>query len=161
MKLYFLRHGLAGDRLDWKGDDSERPLTDEGRERMGRSAATIAGLDLKLDAILTSPLARARQTASIVADALHAKNKLLVDGRLGLGFGKDQLAAILRDHSGAESLMLVGHEPGISEAISALIGGGRIACKKGGLAYVNLIEPSSLRGELLWLIPPRLLAARD
>ncbi len=158
MKLYFLRHGLAQDRQEWKGDDSERPLTDEGRDRMKRSAVTIASLGLKLDAILTSPLTRAYQTASIVAEALRAQNRLRADDRLGPGFGKASLAAILADHPGVESLMLVGHEPGFSLTISALIGGGRIVCKKGGLACVKLDDPSSTQGELLWLIPPRLLA---
>ncbi len=157
MKLYFLRHGLAKDRQDWKRDDSERPLTEEGQERMQRTAATIAGLELALDAILTSPLMRAHQTASIVAAALHAKDRLIVDNRLGAEFGIDRLAEILRDHPDSGSLMLVGHEPGMSETISAIIGGGRIVCKKGGLACVKLDHPSSLRGELLWLLPPRLL----
>jgi len=46
MKLYFLRHGIAVDREEWKGNDFDRPLTDEGRERMAREAKTIAKLDL-------------------------------------------------------------------------------------------------------------------
>lgn len=158
MKLYFLRHGVAMERPDWTGDDAERPLTEEGKERVKRSAAVFAGLDLELDAILTSPLARARQTADIVVEALKAKDRLLVESRLGTGFNVDQLAEILRDHAGSEALMLVGHEPGFSGTINALIGGGRIVCKKGGLACVRLSDPMSLKGELLWLIPPRLLA---
>jgi len=158
MKLFFLRHGLAADRREWKGSDAKRPLTEGGIKRMKRSAAMIAGLGLELDAILSIPLTRARQTASIVAEALDARNKLLFDGRLGDGFDRDALAKILRDHAGAESLMLVGYESGLSATISALIGGGRIACKKGGLVCVKLPEPASLKGELLWLIPPRILA---
>jgi phosphohistidine phosphatase len=149
---------VAAERPEWKGDDAERPLTEEGKERMARSAAVLARLDLELDAILTSPLARARQTADIVAEALNAKDKLLYESRLGIGFDSDQLADILRDHAGAEALMLIGHEPSFSETISALIGGGRIVCRKGGLACVKLGDRTSLKGELLWLIPPRLLA---
>lgn len=158
MKLYFLRHGVAAERSEWKGEDAERPLTEGGKERMARSAAVLARLDLELDAILTSPLARARQTGDIVAEALNAKDKLLHESRLGTGFNRDLLAEILRDHAGCEALMLIGHEPSFSETISALIGGGRIVCKKGGLACVRLGDRTSLKGELLWLIPPRLLA---
>jgi phosphohistidine phosphatase len=158
VKLYFLRHGLAWDREEWKGSDAERPLTDEGKKRMERSAAAMAELGLDLDVIVTSPLTRAHQTAAIVASALQAKDKLVVDNRLGPGFGKESLAAVLRDHADSESVMLVGHEPGMSETISALIGGGRIGCKKGGLACVKLAEPSSLKGSLLWLVPSRILA---
>lgn len=158
MKLYFLRHGLAEDRAGWKGDDAARPLTEEGEKRMEREAATIAALDPAPDAILTSPLTRARQTAAIVASAMKSDGKLLTDGRLGLAFDRDRLAEILLDHPGAQALMLVGHEPSFSETISGLIGGGRIVCKKGGLACVKLYEARPLKGELLWLIPPRLLA---
>ena len=148
---------MAAERTEWKGDDAERPLTEEGKERMARSAAVLARLDLRLDVILTSPLARARQTADIVAEALDAKGKLFDENRLGVGFNRDLLAEILRDHAGAEALMLVGHEPSFSKTISAIIGGGRIVCKKGGLACVNLGDQTSLNGELLWLIPPGLL----
>ena len=158
MKLYFLRHGVAMERTEWKGEDAERPLTKEGRKRMARSAAGLARLDLQLDIILTSPLARALQTAKLVAEGLKAKDKLLQESRLGVGFNREQLTEILRDHAGAEALMLVGHEPSFSETISAIIGGGRIVCKKGGLACVELGDRTSLKGELLWLIPPRLLA---
>lgn len=158
MKIYFLRHEVAADRHEWKGCDADRPLTEVGMERMKRSAAAIAGLDLELDAILSSQLKRARQSALIVAEALGAQNHLLVDGRLGAGFDRDALAEILRDHAGLDSLMLVGHEPGLTSTVSALIGGGRLVCRKGGLVCVKLPEPASLHGELLWLIPPRILA---
>jgi phosphohistidine phosphatase len=149
---------LASDRDEWKGSDAARPLTDEGKEQMARSAAAMAEIGVKPDVIVTSPLTRAHQTASIVASALHAKDKLVVDNRLGPGFGKESLAAVLRDHADSAGVMLVGHEPGMSETISALIGGGRIVCKKGALACVKLAEPSSLKGSLLWMVTPRMFA---
>jgi len=158
MKLYFLRHGLAGDRQDWKGDDSARPLTKEGKARMAREAKTIARMELKLDLIITSPLVRARQTAEIVAEEMRMLDKLVEDDRVGIQFGIDPLKKILQAHSKASALMLVGHEPSFSETISHLIGGGRIDCKKGSLACVNLSNVSSLRGELVWLLPPKTLA---
>jgi len=157
MKLYFLRHGLAGDRETWAGGDFERPLTDAGKERMAREAATIAKLNLNLDVILTSPLVRAYQTAEIVARLLGMTDKLVKDERLGPGFSPDQLAGILQAYPEAKALMLVGHEPDFSQLIGKLIGGGRIMCKKGSLACVELND-KSLQGELAWLIPPSVLA---
>ena len=157
MKLYFLRHGLAGDRETWAGGDFERPLTDAGKERMAREAATIAKLNLNLDVILTSPLVRAYQTAEIVARLLGMTDKLVKDERLGPGFSPDQLAGILQAYPEAQALMLVGHEPDFSQLIGKLIGGGRIMCKKGSLACVELND-KSLQGELVWLIPPSVLA---
>ena len=156
MRLYFLRHGLAGDRETWTGDDFGRPLTDEGKQRMAREAATIAKLNLNLDVILTSPLVRAYQTAEIVAQHLNLTDRLVKDDRLSPGFGSSQLAGILKAYPEAKALMLVGHEPDFSQIIGELIGGGRITCKKGSLACVELTK--SLQGELAWMIPPFVVA---
>ena len=157
MKLYFLRHGLAGDRETWTGDDFDRPLTDDGKERMAREAATLAQLSLDLDVILTSPLVRAYQTAEIIAQQLNLTDKLVKDERLAPGFGSNQLAKIVKAYPEAKALMLVGHEPDFSQVIGKLIGGGRITCKKGSLACVELSN-KSLQGELVWLIPPSVMA---
>jgi phosphohistidine phosphatase len=156
-RLYFLRHGLAANRSEWSGDDSERPLTSKGQALMAREAQTIAQLGLQLDLILTSPLVRALQTARIVAEALGMQERLQADERLAPGFGMPALAEVLKERSGVSALMLVGHEPDFSETIGALIGGGRVVCKKGGLARVDLPDDGSLAGELVWLIPPGVL----
>lgn len=157
MKLYFLRHGLA-DRDQWHGNDFERPLTEKGKARMAREADTLAALGLALDRVVTSPLARAYQTAEIVATRLEMGDRLVEDERLAPGFGPDELAGILSAHPQAEAIMLVGHEPDFSETISALIGGGAVVCKKGSLARVDLYDNAALGGELVWLIPPGVLA---
>jgi phosphohistidine phosphatase len=159
MKVYFLRHGAAGKRSEWKRDDAERPLTVEGIERMHRIAATLAALDLGLDAIVTSPLVRAKQTAEIVAQALEMP--LEEDARLAPGFNAELLRGVLLDHPGAKSIMVVGHEPDFSATISALVGGGSIICRKGGLTLVELPDAHSRKGELLWLVPPGILASRE
>jgi phosphohistidine phosphatase len=155
MKLYFMRHGLAGERSEWKGNDAARPLTDEGIEKMKLIAATLSQMSLGLDAIIASPFVRARQTAEIVAQQLEIK--LIEDARLAPGFNGEQLDAILRDHPGMNTIMLVGHEPDLSETIGALIGGGRVVCKKGGLALVDLPNAQSREGILEWIVPPKML----
>jgi phosphohistidine phosphatase len=156
MKLYFLRHGQAGNRQDWQEDDSKRPLTVEGKKRMQREAAAIWRLDPSLDVIITSPLVRALQTAEIVAKARGSAVRLITDGRLAPGFGLEQLAAIVAEHRNAKGLMLVGHEPDFSETISQVTGG-RIVMKKGALACMEVEDPSALEGPLVWLIPPKVL----
>lgn len=155
MKVYFLRHGLAGDPQQWQSDDFDRPLTDEGRERMAREAKAMAKLDLAPDAIITSPLVRAKQTAEIVADRL--KMRPVEDERLEPGFDTERLRQILQDHAKADAIMVVGHEPDFSGTIGRLVGGAKIDLKKGGLACVDLPDPSSLNGELVWLVPPKVL----
>ena len=157
MKLFLLRHGLA-DRSAWSGCDDERPLTPYGKERMLAEAETIARLNLGLDAIITSNLTRAQQTAEIVAERLGMLDRMVVDERLSPGFGRADLLAVLKDHDDSDALMLVGHEPDFSLTIEGIIGGGQIVCKKGALARVDLTDAGELSGELIWLIPPKALA---
>ena len=156
MRLYFLRHGLA-DRGEWSGPDFERPLTHRGKAQMVRTADTIAELDLSIDLIVTSPLARAYQTAEIVADRLVMLDRLIADPRLAPGFGPHHLAEMLQAHPGLSDLMMVGHEPDFSDTISTMIGGGHVVCKKGGLARVDVPDGGWLEGDLVWLIPPKAL----
>jgi phosphohistidine phosphatase len=124
---------------------------------MVRTADTIAELDLSIDLIVTSPLARAYQTAEIVADRLAMLDRLITDPRLAPGFGPHHLAEMLPAHPGLGGLMLVGHEPDFSDTISTMIGGGHVVCKKGGLARVDVPDGGWLEGDLVWLIPPKAL----
>jgi phosphohistidine phosphatase len=154
MRIYLLRHGLA-DRSAWSGADFDRPLTTIGKERMEVEAEFISKLDLGLDHILTSPLARAYQTAEIVAEHLGMLDRLEIDDRISPGFGRAELAEIINKYPQADSLMVVGHEPDFSMTIEGLIGGGSVVCKKGSLARVDLTGMGFLSGELVWLIPPK------
>jgi phosphohistidine phosphatase len=157
MIVYFLRHGLAGARQEGQGDDARRPLTKKGIKNMRTQAKTLARLDLQLEVILTSPLTRALQTADIVAGALKMVARLEQDERLAPGFDRDALQQVLADHPAAKSILLVGHEPDFSLTISALIGGGKVMLKKGGLARVDITATDRLQGDLVWLLPPKIM----
>ncbi|HEY4689296.1 MAG TPA: phosphohistidine phosphatase SixA [Anaerolineae bacterium] len=155
MELYFLRHGIA-DWPNWNtARDDERPLTDEGVAKMKAEARTIEQLDLGLDAILSSPLVRARQTAEAVADRLGLE--VTDEPALAPGFDAQRLPDVLRRHPDAQALMLVGHEPDFSKTIAQLIGGGRVVMKKGGLARVDLESTDPPKGALVWLLAPKVL----
>jgi len=158
MDLYFLRHGDALGKDEWKGDDSARALSEEGASRMRREAQTLADLSLGISLILSSPLVRALKTAEIVAAALGLEDSLATDKRLAPGFDPSALRQILADYAEVGALMLVGHEPDFSETIGACIGGARVECKKGGLARLDITDPLRPRGTLVWLLPPRILA---
>lgn len=155
--MYFLRHGIAADRDEWKGDDASRPLTAEGRDRMEREAKALADVGLNPDVIVTSPLVRAKQTAEILADALKMRKKLVEDERVAQNFDRAKLAGVLQDHAGADNVVLVGHEPDFSALIGDVVGGAAIVLKKGGIACVELTSASAPAGSLLWLVPPKVL----
>ncbi len=159
MKLYFLRHGIAVDPQAWDGSDFDRPLTPEGHDRMEREAAAIDELSLGLDSIVTSPLVRAKQTAAIVAQRLGMRAKLVEDPRLAGGFNFERFGAVLAEHRNASSLMLVGHEPAMSAVVGRAIGNASVELKKASLAAIDVPDPASPSGTLLFLIPPKVLVA--
>ena len=113
VRLYLMRHADA-DRLAWDGDDFERPLTEKGRSRTLAMAEHLDAIGVAPRRVLTSPLARAAQTAAIVAEVLGGVETLVQDDRLGSSFGISSLGRILADNADAEGLLLVGHEPTMS-----------------------------------------------
>ena len=157
MELYFLRHGLAGERSEWIGHDEDRPLTAAGEAQTAREAVGLARLGLIPDLILSSPLVRARQTAEILAQELGIPERVATDEQLSPGFGRKELRRIVSEHGRRNKLMLVGHEPDFSKVIGRLIGNGQVVMKKGGLAIVELTDVESLQGRLLCVVPPNML----
>lgn len=125
---------------------------------MTRVAKRLAKLGVALDAIVTSPLVRARQTASIVGEVLGIAGHVIEDARLGSGFSAGGLESILREHAGAEALMLVGHEPAMSASLGRVLGGASLDFKKGAIACVEMTDSEPPSGTLLWMAPPKLLA---
>ncbi len=152
MKIYFLRHGEA-DWPGWDRPDDERPLTKKGRKEAKRVAEFLTDHEIAPALILSSPLPRAYETAGIVAEELDMQ--VTEERSLAPGFDPEKLAALVRAYAG-QDIMLVGHEPGLSEGIGSL-GGGQVKLAKGGLARVDLDDPTQLRGQLVWLLSPKLV----
>jgi len=161
MTLFLLRHGLAVERtVPGFKRDSDRPLTPQGRKKIGRLAALMARLDLSFELILTSPYARARQTTAIVAEILDSAKAVEISKNLAPGRSSSALVEELNRRQPAVSdVLLVGHEPDLSRLISILVTGKRglaVELKKGGLCK---LEIGRLRhgncATLQWLIPPK------
>ncbi|MCC6729287.1 MAG: phosphohistidine phosphatase SixA [Chthonomonadales bacterium] len=154
MQLYLLRHGVA-EEARGALSDAERRLTEEGVEQMRAVGHALAHRGLRLDALLSSPLARARETARIVAEALDAP--LAVEPSLAGGFSLGALQEIVGRHADVRRAMLVGHEPSLSRVAGQLVGGAAIELKKGGLIWIEAdrLEPGG--GVLRWLVTPSLL----
>lgn len=157
LRLYFLRHGKAWSRADWHEDDDLRPLTDTGEAVVHAEGRAMKAMGLAPDVIVTSPLARARRTAEIVAEELGMSERLVEDRRLVHGFDAGRLAEIVAREAPAASLMVVGHEPDFSATVAELTGGGRVDFKKGALARVDVGGPRLDDGILAWLLTPALM----
>jgi phosphohistidine phosphatase len=164
-ELYILRHGIAVEPGTPGIPDDERPLTPRGRRRMHRIARGLRRLDLGLDRIVTSPLPRARATAEIVAEELDAEDLLEEADALRAGSDARAIRNWLRERTDRR-LMIVGHNPALSELVSLLVLGDRngkgprrqvCELKKGGIAALRPAVDSSDRLDLAWVATPRLI----
>lgn len=155
MILYFLRHGTAGSAP--AHDDDARELTEDGVRALEAAAPLWRRLNLRPDAVLTSPLPRARQTAELLCRAIGGRP--VEDERLRPGAGWGDFARAMAAHADARRLMFVGHEPDLSSTIALLTGASSVRMRKGGLACVEFYGvPEPGAGELAWLLDPDLYA---
>lgn len=149
MVLYFLRHAEAV-------PDGSR-LTDSGVDAMHAAGRLWRRLNLRPEAIVSSPLPRAMETARLAIDGLGLAAEPVADERLAPGADWGALARAMADRGDLRSLLFVGHEPDLSRAIALLTGASSVRMRKGSLACVEFYgvpEPGS--GELAWLIDPDL-----
>ena len=161
MNLFLLRHGIAVEHGTAGFEkDADRPLTPKGERRLSRIADAMEAMGLKFDLILSSPYARARQTAEIVADVLGLKKKLEFSEDLTPGGdAKGLIVALNKREPQPENVLLVGHEPFLSGLIATLTCGDTrvsIDFKKGGLCKLEIETLRHARcATLAWLLTPR------
>jgi phosphohistidine phosphatase len=164
MDLYVLRHAIAVPRGDESvSRDSERPLTEKGIAKLRRVTRGMRALGLSFDLILTSPYLRALQTAERVAAAVGARKTLEQTPHLAPDGDPRALMELVRSRSGATaSVLVVGHEPYLSQLISTLASGEEhtgIAMKKAGLCKLAIRTLRYGRcASIEWLLPPAHLA---
>ena len=164
MNIYLLRHGIAAARDDpAAGADSERPLTKKGIKRMRKAAQGIARLVIPFDAILTSPLIRARHTAEIVATELDISSRLNDMPQLSPENSPRQLLSALDKFKEHKHILLVGHEPLLGDFAGFLLSHENdsaleIPLKKGGICCIEIASiapPQS--AQLHWMLTPKQL----
>jgi len=161
-ELYIMRHGIAAERSTTTvSDDTKRPLTPEGKEKMGEIAAGLVRAGMELDWIVSSPLVRAAETAEIVSEALSPKPPLDACDALRPGAEPEALVAYLAKRPNRRRVLVVGHEPDLSELAARLIGAGRNAnmpFKKGGCCLIAFTAfPPKAPGRLVWWLTPRIM----
>jgi phosphohistidine phosphatase len=164
LQLYLLRHGDAGkSSIGPQGVDP--PLTLRGRQDIEITARSLKVLKLKFTAIMTSPLKRALQTAKIIAKIMGAEKELSICNELAPEGDRLKLYHRLRSSSRESSVLIIGHEPYLSNLVYDMVlqktkirPAGCINLKKAGLAKIRVISLSpNARGELRWLLTPKIL----
>ena len=169
MNLYLMRHGIALPAGDPSAEaDSDRPLSRKGLKRIRKAARGIRRLDIPFDVLLSSPLVRARQTMNLVAAALGAENLVEDFSSLAPESTVEKLISALKPYQDRRHLLLVGHEPLLSNALANLLVGKRnsmnVDFKKGALCGIEIDAlPPATPATLRWFLTPkqlRLLGAR-
>lgn len=156
MIIYFLRHANAGQKRADPARDEKRPLDKDGVLQCRYVGALLAGLDVQVEQIITSPLKRATQTASLVGNEIGFDGKLQINDSLRPSATFENFRELLHACAKYEAIMVVGHNPNLTEFVSQIVtnGGSRksIELKKGGVARVDY---SPKRSVLNWMITPR------
>jgi len=162
MKIYLIRHSNAVDPgTPGYEDDSLRPLTEKGRDKMKTIASVLKELDVKPDLIVSSPYARAQQTAEILAKVLKYKPELTFSDALVPMGNADNIIGAINEKYSVDELVLVGHEPCLSVLIGTLIAGNAdlaINIKNGGVCCLSSDDLHTERKAVLeWLLTPKIL----
>ena len=145
-QLWLLRHGEAVPHES--KPDHHRELTARGERQSDDAGAALARLGIEFAACYTSPKVRARDTAARACAALNIEPQQV--DVLADGFDAGDARELLMAHDGDARILVVGHEPSLSQVVHDLTGG-RVDFKKGGIAAVRMGSAP----ELLVLLRPR------
>ena len=164
MRIYLIRHSNAVDPgTPGYDEDSQRPLTERGRDKMNKIASALTKMKVKPDLIVSSPYVRARQTAEILAKVMKYKKSIMFSDALIPMTDADELIGEINEKYTVDELVLVSHEPCISNLIGTLTANNPNICiniKNGGVCCLSADDLHLERTAVLeWLLTPKLLSA--
>jgi phosphohistidine phosphatase len=161
MNLFILRHASAGMRRPNPLLDIKRPLDKEGKKHCLQLAHVLNALDIQFDLVVSSPLKRCLQTASFVANETGYEAPILSSSALAPEAALKDFQKLLRENSDRENLLVVGHNPNLTNFLGALLvpassPEAKLRLRKGTIARVLLTRgPATLQ----WLLDPRTVRA--
>ena len=162
MNLYILRHASAGLRRANPLLDVKRPLDKEGKKHCLQLAHILNALHIQFDFIVSSPLKRCLQTASLIGTETGYEAQILHSNALAPTATLRDFQKLLHDCADRENLLVVGHNPNLSSFLGALLVPAQsqtsacIRLRKGSLARVSLVRsPATLQ----WILGPGVVRA--
>jgi len=167
MNIYILRHASAGVRRANPVLDKKRPLDKEGKSHCLHLAHVLNAMKVQFDLIVSSPLKRCMQTASLIGTETGYEAQILTSAALAPEATLAQFQKLLQECAGRENLLLVGHNPNLTTILGSLLvpvsatTGAFVRLRKGSLARVNLPQTGPTRGPatLQWMLDPRTVRA--
>ncbi len=135
--------------------DEGRPLDEDGILQARYVGRLLANLDVQVEQIVSSPLKRARQTASLVANELAFETAVQIEDALRPDAEFDQFQEMLARYKKHDSVMVVGHNPSLTEFLTKSISSGetQVDFKKGAVAKVQV---DGRTGSMQWLVTPKI-----
>ena len=141
-QIIFMRHGIAVDRENFEGEDGDRPLTEEGIQKVHRVAKAMTRI-LRPNAIITSDYVRARATAAICMEAfLEGQDRslpMIETADIRPGNTWQQWQKFLKSAHLPEVILVVGHEPNLSLLLSSHLQAptSSVSFKKAGVSVIE------------------------
>jgi phosphohistidine phosphatase len=156
MQIYLLRHGIAEDAKPGH-PDSERPLTDEGRDKLRRVLKRARTADLNPSLILSSPYRRAVETATVAAEVLAYKGEIVRTRALVPESSPFDAWEEIRNRKDERAILLSSHEPLMSSMAAFLLDSPalHVDMKKAALVRIDCdrFGPKA-SGILKWMLTP-------
>jgi phosphohistidine phosphatase len=156
MQIYLLRHGIAEDAKPGH-TDSERPLTDEGRDKLRRVLKRARTAELDPSLILSSPYRRALETATVAAEVLAYKGEIVRIRALVPEASPFDVWEEIRGRKGERAILLSSHEPLMSSMAAFLLDSPalQVDMKKAALVRIDCdrFGPKA-SGVLKWMLTP-------
>lgn len=163
MDCLFFRHGIAIERQAWNGREQDRPLTKKGADRALQSGRGLFNLRFAPTHILSSPLARARETAAILQPLARSKPNIRVCAELDPTAAPRALFSLFDSLPSDSVVLCFGHEPHLSTTAGILLTGkpcSGLSLKKAGACLIHLensVRPGT--GRLEWWLTAAQLRA--
>jgi phosphohistidine phosphatase len=162
MNLYILRHASAGVRRENPLLDVNRPLDKDGKTQSLQLAHVLNAMKITFDMVVSSPLKRSMQTAQLVATETGFEQKIVASTALAPTATFAQFQKLLRDCAAYENVLVVGHNPNLTQFLGQLLAGPTettvpgVRLRKGTLARISLLRgPAVLQS----LLDPRVVRA--
>lgn len=154
LNIYLVRHSDA-ESISRGLKDSDRKLTPEGIKKITEAASMWKDFIPSFDYIISSPYVRSLETARVIANIYDCNDKLLTDRRIACGSRTEDVIEIANSLN-AENIAFVGHQPDMSDHISAMISsnGAFADFKKAAIAKITFHNKAREgKGILEYLIP--------
>jgi phosphohistidine phosphatase len=170
MNIYILRHASAGIKRANPLLDRKRPLDKDGKRHCLQLAYVLNAMKLQFDLIVSSPLKRCMQTASLVGTETGYEAKILSSAALAPEATLAQFQKLLKECAKCENLLLVGHNPNLTGFAASLLAPPSISAaatpeatpvpvrlRKGSIARLSLTRGPG--ATMQWLLDPRIVRA--